>query len=89
MLGGRVDNYKLKGITMFPALASAGGEVTTREGPMTLLQPNCPRPPLLYMLKQEQAGPNGWAVFRISWLPGCTCPIKKNISPSRACAASA
>jgi hypothetical protein len=67
MLGGRIDNYTRNGITMVPALASAGGEVTTREGPMTRLQPHCPRPPLLYMLTREQAGPNGWAVFRISW----------------------
>jgi len=46
-LGGGIDNYELKGITILPALVSASGDVSPqdvkpREAP-TLVQPNCPK----------------------------------------------
>jgi hypothetical protein len=56
MLVDGVDNYGLKGITLLPALVSAGGELPVREWPMTLLQANCPEDTIAV---GSQAG-KGW-----------------------------
>lgn len=59
-LGGGVDNYELKGITILPALVSASGDVSPhdvkpREAP-TLVQPNCPKDTIV----AGPSEPTGW-----------------------------
>ena len=59
-LGGGVDNYELKGITILPALVSASGDVSypnvkPREAP-TLVQPNCPKDTII----AGPSEPTGW-----------------------------
>ena len=59
-LGGGVDNYELKGITILPALVSASGDVSPQdvkpgEAP-TLVQPNCPKDTIV----AGPSEPTGW-----------------------------